>query len=426
MVCTKLFRTIALLAVLLGLAPAALAQLVSQGNEQVVTYSPPTASVLVNSPVNPNLLVNTGTNTFILGVNPPTNAARIYITNDTVNACNNLTVSMASTGNNALNSFNANPQAWQSILVQSGSAAFGASAALTLPASGTVAVTSQPIIGSKIALFVVLSAGCATTNIDMQVVFGTFSPGLSAVTGVTPPGGNASGTAPVLIGGIDLGGLARSVNVIVDPSGGLQGIPIGGQGAGPGGTYANVRLPGNATDGPLAIYLYGETQSASTAPVNLASGVCSSTANCSGIYAADPGFLNITTTPGITTSGQTVTFYLTPQGGVTHSTAETCQFATTIVNNAGTTPTLDVFIQDSLDGSNWDDRIHFNQATTGTSRQAAGIAGTSANETVHAYTNHTIAAGTIVSGPIGPFLQAEFQVTGTTPSYTVTLAAYCK
>ena len=178
------------------------AQLTQQGNETRITGCTGSSCTLVtpNLAVNPNLLVSTGTNTFLLGVAPSNNAARIYITNDTANSCANLTVTIASTGNSAVTSFNNSPQAWQAISVQSGTGSFASSAAITLPASGTVAITSKPIVGTQVAIFVVLSSGCNTTNVDMQVVFGQFSVQTGAVQGVVAVGGAASGENPVFIG----------------------------------------------------------------------------------------------------------------------------------------------------------------------------------------------------------------------------------
>jgi hypothetical protein len=418
------------------LSMPALCQLTKQGQEQFFSGCTGSTCTLVtpNSPVNPNLLVNSGLNTFIIGVSPTTNSARLYITNDTANACANFTVSMASTGNSTLSSFNNNTQAWQSLQVTSGST-FASSVAITLPASGTVAITSQPIIGSRIVVFVVLSSGCNTTNIDMQVVFGTFAPPVSSVQGIVAPGSPATGENPILIAGKDNANNVRVPTVLDHTITGTanDGISIGGVDQSNGAQFSTFRTPAGALDGPLAISdMYLAPNGANLLQPRTVtgpnSGACFNGNSCAAVVMADTGY-DATVTLNIITAGTNNTglwqSYNFPVNNIANSKFETCQFVAKAVNTGGTTPTLDVYIQDSGDNSQWDDRIHFGQFIA-TAYQVAGIAGTSTNETIHVPQDGALAASTIVSGPIGMLGRVKTVAGGTGPAYTLTIFMSCK
>lgn len=414
-------------------AATARAQLTQQGQEVRVTGCTGSSCNLVasNSPVNPNLLVNSGTNTFLLGVSPSTNSARLYITNDTANSCANLTVTMASTGNSTITSFNNNVNAWQALQVAAGSGGFASSAPLTLPASGTVAITTQPIIGTQLAVFVVLSSGCATTSVDMQIVFGTFSPPVSAVQGVVAVGGNPASENPVVIGYKDSG--SGLVGMVAGSNGGIN---LGGSGVSVGGTYSQVLAPAFAPgqNAPIIEAIYANTPGGSQVGPLMESlpagaGACTNTSGCPGIFTADAGFWSQPAT--LSNTGSTAfTLWRGPVasgfGNIATSIVESCSIHISATNTAGTTPTLDVFFQDGINGIIWNDRIHFNQITAG-GNQAAGIGGASANEPVTTYTDGTIAAGTIVGGPLGPWARLKFVVGGTgSPTYNITFGVVCK
>lgn len=425
--------TLLLLMTLLLFPGRSLAQLTSQGNEQVITYSGATAFVLTQQPVNPNLLVTTGTNTFIMAVNPPTNAARVYVTNDTANACSNLTISLASTGNSALNSFNQNVQAWQTVNVQSGTGGFGATAPITLPASGTVAITSQPIIGSRIAVFVVLSSACLTTTVDVQVVFGTFTPAIGSVQGVVAPGQPGSGVNPVLIGGTDVSNNARlykacqdSVGVACANTGGYT-MPIGAGGNTTSSEYnsasANLSSP-NAASGPLAVVTGGQlSNSVSGLVVSTYAGgnnIAGSAQNSApGQFETRAGFLRervgLTVTSTLDDSPTGVTVFV--------GNFSSCFVTVKPTLNSGTSPTLNAYFQTGTDTTTFTDRISFTQFTA-SGNQYAGIA-SSASITPAIFTSGTLAAGTVVNGPIGPYLNMHFVAGGTTPNWTVTYGVAC-
>jgi len=163
-----------------------LAQIASTGNELNVSYGGYTAVVLQNSPVNPTLLSGSGTNEFIINVSPnPNVTARVYITNQTANACNNLTISFASSANSQISSFNQFPQDWFQVPIIPPQGGQVNSLALTLAANQSITITTLPIFGNKLVIFLPLSSGCATTNIDMQVILSN---------SVQPPTANLSST----------------------------------------------------------------------------------------------------------------------------------------------------------------------------------------------------------------------------------------
>jgi hypothetical protein len=162
-----------LLALLLVAVPAS-AQLVSTGGETTVFFSPPAAQVLTNSPVNPNLLVNAGNNEFIFDTHSIPNAiANVYVTNDTANPCNNLTVTFAASGA-PVNSFNTSPGFWQTVPIipsAAGASFVSSTGAITLSANATVKITTVPLSGTRMVMFLPLSSACNTTTIDVNVFF---------------------------------------------------------------------------------------------------------------------------------------------------------------------------------------------------------------------------------------------------------------
>jgi hypothetical protein len=187
----------ALLAASLLVPRGTLAQIASTGNEINVSYGGYTAVVLQNSPVNPILLSSGGTNEFIINISPnPNVTARVYITNQTANACNNLTISFASSANSQISSFNQFPQDWLQVPIVTSQGAQVNSLPLALAANQSITITTLPIFGNKLVIFLPLSSGCATTNIDMQVILSN-----SVIT--TVPLSNPPTSQPVTLPTID-------------------------------------------------------------------------------------------------------------------------------------------------------------------------------------------------------------------------------
>lgn len=134
-------------------------------------------------------------------------------------------------------------------------------------------------------------------------------------------------------------------------------------------------------------------------------------------------------------AGQSFTLTQTVTNNSTGSIASTanpqgvhrgCQFILKVNGSiTGTSPTLDVFIQDSIDGSVWDDRVHFAQLiSTSTGSFVAAI--NVGSFVPRATTDATLAAGTIADGQLAPFLRAKFVVSGTSPSFPIQVLAACQ
>jgi hypothetical protein len=424
---------------LLLLSPLAVnAQLTTKGKEQQINYSGSTAGISFNTPAQ-NFLLNTGVNTFIMTVNP-NNVARIYLSNETSNACANFTVSVGSTSQTQATTFNNNTQIWQPIQSSITGGALANSTPVTIPALGTVTVTTATILGNRIVIFVVLSAGCATTNIDFTVIFGSTTIISNGVQGLVPVGNPASGTNPFLMAGKNAIGNVSDVNVCgasPDDCAGfnLTGIALGGQNVGLGSTFNQYRMPAGSADGVLAVGLMATDPSGTTPNVRRVqqtrtTGCGSASASCDSLWTADSGYVlqNNGTPLTIFNPSTTVALWGNPNTavGFANSVVETCMFSVKSTNNSGTVPTLDAYVQDSEDGQVFNDRIHFTQFTTGTQIFLAGIAGTSSNYAVAAPTTGTIPAGTIVSGPLGSYGQFRFVTGGTSPNYTVIIGVSCK
>jgi hypothetical protein len=440
----RLFQLLACLALF---ALPARAQLTSQGNEQVISYSGAVANILNSFPVNPGLLTTTGTNTFIMSVNPASNSLRLYITNDTVNACANITVSVASTGNAALNSFNSTPGAWQSVLLQAGSTpGFASSQSINLPASGTIAFTSAPIVGTRIALFIVLSGGCATTSVDANVVFGTFTATSPNVQGIVPAGQSGLSENPLVCGGIDASNNVQFCGAFTKSFGPGQpqtnGLAIGAPGQSSGAEYVGIDMP-NGGGGPLGITQFavlgnGPASSYVTgneAPViqtgnnlgnNFNNLACNTQGNgCPGLETADSGFIIKQTVAPVTTNSTTNVGNVDQGRG---SEFQTCRLDLNTHNNSGTTPTLDVYVQDSADNVNFTDRVHFPQATTTDQKIYATVSAFNlgAGSTPTLYQDAALAVNTIAQGAWAANIRLKFVVSGTGPSYNVTFWMNCK
>ena len=110
-------------------------------------------------------------------------------------------------------------------------------------------------------------------------------------------------------------------------------------------------------------------------------------------------------------------------------------FALNVTAESGTTPTLDIYIQQELPvtasgdvaggvpsgTSVWNDFGHFTQVTTSTGTWFGSVTGGSnANGPIK---DAALAAATFLSGPIGSLWRVKEVVAGTSPSYTYGLCA---
>ncbi len=207
--------------------------LTSQGGETVVNFTPPIATLRINTPA--TTFTAPGINTFLLTVQP-TVSARVYITNETANPClATFTISMAVTSLGGVSSFNNSLQSWQSAALINPAGGISTFVPVDIPASSTVYVTSTAISAPSLAIQVVnTNGGCATTNIDVVVVLSTValtSPlisvgaggvngGLTAnVQGVIPTGANGQPVLPVIVGALQPAGNTNTAALGLDVTG---------------------------------------------------------------------------------------------------------------------------------------------------------------------------------------------------------------
>ena len=106
-----------------------------------------------------------------------------------------------------------------------------------------------------------------------------------------------------------------------------------------------------------------------------------------------------------------------------------------VTAQAGTTPTLDVYVQQEIPivaasdkgggvpsgTSVWDDVIHFTQVTTSTGTWVASVVGGSG--VAAAIKDAALAAGTVRNGPIGSNWRVKYITAGTSPQYSLAVTA---
>jgi hypothetical protein len=92
---------------------------------------------------------------------------------------------------------------------------------------------------------------------------------------------------------------------------------------------------------------------------------------------------------------------------------------------SGTTPTLDVYIDTSVDGTNWINIAHFTQIT-GISRRYIQISEYGSQATSDFDSTADLPAGSVRSGPWGSTLRVRWVIGGTTPSFTFSVIGMFK
>lgn len=89
-----------------------------------------------------------------------------------------------------------------------------------------------------------------------------------------------------------------------------------------------------------------------------------------------------------------------------------------VTAQSGTTPTLDVYIDTTTDGTNWTNIVHFTQFSAATGRRAIQISENTAGGTSDFDATTDLAAGTVRQGPWGSTLRVRWVIGGSTPSFT--------
>lgn len=263
-------RRLTVLLLLLLSARHVAAQGTVTGQEVVVNYSG--TNVPISPPNTPAINFQTnGTNTFIIPV-APTVSLRVYITNNTANACNGaFTIQMFGATDNQTNSFNNSLANWQTILLQSPTGQLVSSLGFNIPASGAAYISSTAISAPKVALQIVNTTGtCNTTNIEVAGVVTTVSvtSPLVSTNGATPLGGfnqvqgvggnlsSASTINPVLVSGAEEAVNSQFLNSGFDSASPFTSLTTGPVGDGVTVTLNSVPTLTQGTNNQLALGFY--------------------------------------------------------------------------------------------------------------------------------------------------------------------------
>jgi len=238
------------------------------GNETTITYSgsnipivpPNTSASQFNSP--------SGLNTFIFSLPNPTVSIRVYITNNTANACNGaFTAQVFSATDPQVSSFNNSPSNWQLVPLQNAASQLVGSLSLAIPASGAI-YFSTAVISSPRAVLQLVNAtnSCATTNLEVTAVVSNialtsplisvnsatnFSSGAGNVQGVVAQQASAAGVFPLINGGVQPAINGNFLAVGVDNFN-LTRIQ---ENAGASGTFAEGIVPSPSATNEVAIAL---------------------------------------------------------------------------------------------------------------------------------------------------------------------------
>lgn len=412
----KFLRVFAVLVVMFTLAPRGIAQ------NADVHVSGSTYYVTLASGV----AWNQSNGNYIFTPISPNTGVCIFIENQNPTSSHSYTLAAYETGNKSNTNFAGNTTKWvlATLLNPTSSVAANGISASFFNATGAanVAIT-------------VTGAVSASGSPDTVNIFATQSntPTCGATGGAyLMQGAQSPGTAPIT-NPIYISGQLNSPNQIqpvqLTGSSGDFGLQLGFSG-GIGSQISNFRLFGlnGSTNAALATGIFpycagggcplGDPLGGAPMPTSTGfSGTIPFTASTQNVGQT------ALITQTVTSSGQPLLFS-TANPQAVH---RTCQFVLDITGTiAGTSPTLDVYIQDSVDGTVWDDRVHFAQLTGVSSGAFVASVGTG-SITPRATTDATLAAGTVADGiPIAPFIRAKFVVGGTSPSFPIKLWGACQ
>lgn len=368
--------------------------------------------------------------TYVLTPQTPQTSLCLYVVNNNPTNSHSFSLSMFQTADPRVPDYSNNQGRYAPVTV------VGSPSPIAANSMGSA--FGQTSAAAKVA-FVLSGSSTAGGSPDTADIFvvQTTSGFCGAAAGATPVQGPALVGAttglgnPVLIGGLDNGPSPRFAQVIAHGTqGNLQfdGLAIGDGGIGVQGVYSGVTLPAGSGAGPMAVALYGVDRLGRAAPVaELAAGCSAGSSACSALYTRNAGYLFYQPGVGISSSGQAFTLW--GPSNLNGVSFQSCRFDLQIGGISGTGATLDAYVQDSVDGNAWTDRVHFAQVVQGGSpilAQWAGVNATGKTGVVPVtYTDHTLAVSTVVDGPIATNGQIYFVVGGTAPSFNVTVTVTC-
>lgn len=371
--------------------------------------------------------------TYILTPVSPEVGVCFYIINNNPTNAHPFTAQVFQTADGGALDFTNNQGKYSSILI-SGLPA-------SVPASTTIAGFSGTTSAAQIAFKFSASGalGGAPDTADLFFVQ-TTSPSCGAAPSAIPVQGavaeavSLQTTNPLAIGGKTtpnngIPNAARFVNVLNEGATDLctnncYGIMIGAGNLNVLNSFTGLTVPNT---GPLAAMLFAQKADVSTSSAQFTSlsapggapgtvGAGQANQSLNGLFVQNNGYAALIATQTITTNGQQPIFGPPWK----HGTFDSCYFTVTTSAPTGTTPTLDVYVQSSNDGTNYTDRVHFAQITTtaATQKQYAGLAGQVTGFIPANMSTRTLAASTRVDGPIGGWLQFDYVIAGASASFT--------
>lgn len=344
----------------------------------------------------------------------------VFFVNNNPTSSHTFAVSIFQTGDPATHGYTGHSGRWTADVV--------VGTASPVAASTTTSVFAQSSAAAQIAISIsgaTLQAGSPDTA-DVYIVQTTGgncgSVGFQIVAGADAVG-QALNYNPLVIAGITASGLPGLVRPLAcEPfaANGSCGLDLG-QPVGLGNGFASVMAMNNGGT-LLGVLPFIQVQGSGQTVVG---GPFPSTNFPAGImWVHEPGILGQTTAT-ITANGATQLIL----GGVLNTgVGSNCGAWVQIQGPVtGTTPTLDLYIQDSGDGGNWNDRVHFPQITAiGTWWASYGVS-TGASPVPGPIQTNTLAAATAVPGQVQPRVRVSYVVGGATPSFgNVTTSVVCR
>lgn len=387
---------------------------------------------------NPDLVLNPGSSyvevgrgivwgttfnrTYLVTPNSPNASICVYVVNNNPSSAHSFTTTISQTADSQVPDFSNNQGRYNSVPLIS----MPASVAALSMGSGFTQATAAAKVAIKFSGAATQAGSPDTADVFLvQTTSGSCGSASTSnqVQGTTAPGATVTGN-PLLIGGKDLSGNAQFAGIGTPgiPGAASFGLAIGTTGNGITSSMNTYTSPN--TDGkPLGVYIFARNSTgSSTSPITIQpGGICTSTSDCGGLVTETSGYaatINTTETTSITRGLWS--------GANDRGLFQGCYVSLISAAGTGTTPTLDVFVQDSPDNVNWNDRLHFAQVTTLASKQAGGFATFVTTPAPAAMTDGTLAAATSKDGPIGLFGRLKIAVTGTTPSFAVTYVVACR
>jgi hypothetical protein len=419
-------RCLILLLAILGLAVRAKAQQVIQ-----ISYVGNFAPIAVGLPFSTVFSVN---NYYIIPI-APGNGVYFYVTRHGVNASDQVQLHMRVTGSQITPGANCpgTSTGWSNQSTQGLTTAVDTTFGInhTLVFSGAI---NDGILGSGIVTGaqICLQVGAPISTSDTFDIFAVFNPngtpsgnsigGLGFIC--TGTGGGGSGFAVPL-------GLGANFPIPCDNASNAGGGFILGRQVSNGlfqdfGNQVNIFDSNNGTSG-LESVTSGVDNTGHERPigVNMNLQGASGGLPSNGVLLTSNGGMNAIHTFPIVNSNQQAALSNTPTQSI-GSIGDSCSVVQTVAAATGTGPTLDTYIQDSIDnGTNWMDRIHFAQATGPGIQRAVIIANPPAGLTPFTTTDRGLAASSIINGPLMANFRVAFVVGGTTPSFNVSIFVNC-